>query len=142
MTTESPTVLSHAAKFYVAMQELAKPNEYHEQIFTGGMLAVYRETGASNSYYSRIRKVLVDSESITILQRGTGRQASEVRLNGLDENIFAIPLTPPGRGAILGSEVDRRLASLESWRGTTGGLNIAEVLRNFESRIARLESGR
>jgi hypothetical protein len=122
------------------LSERAKLNEYHELVFTGSLTKLYQELGASTSYYSPIRKLLVDSGAIEITQRGTRSQVSEVTVKQLSENISPDPLTAARPAATMGVEVDRRLASLEAWRETTGGLNIAEALRNMESRLSRLES--
>ena len=135
----NPTVLKYAIQLYQYLDERAEVNQYHEHVFTGRVGEAYKAIGASSTYHSDIRKLLIESGSVTVLQRGTGKQASEWVLNGLDENILVVPLTPPEPGATMGVQVDRRLAALESWRETTGGINIAEALRNMESRLTKLE---
>lgn len=134
------TVLQYAIKLYQYLDELAEVNEYHERVFTGKVSEAYKAVGASSTYHSDIRKLLIDSGSITVIQRGTGKQASEWALNGLDENILAVPLTPLGTAATMRAEVERRVRSLEAWRETTGGINIAEALRNIELRLSKVES--
>jgi hypothetical protein len=140
MTTVAiPARLRYAVEFYLILDKLAEENEYHERVFTGSMMKAYRQLGASSTYWTQIRKILVDSGSITILQRGTGNQASIIVLNGLDEKISAEALTRPARAATVGAEVERRVRTLEAWRETTGGINIAEALRNMERRLTKLE---
>jgi hypothetical protein len=137
MTTEA--IAEYARQLYNLMDSLAKENEYHERVFTGSITDLYKDIGASTSYYTAIRKFLLDAELITILQRGNAKQQSQVRLNELSENILRKPLTAAPRAATMGADVQRRLERLEAWRETTGGLNIAEALRNIEDRVTRLE---
>ena len=134
------TIIRYAVLFYQYLDERAEVNEYHERVFTGSVGEAYKAVGASSTYHSDIRKLLIDSGSVTVLQRGTGKQPSEWVLNGLDENILAVPLTPPDRAATVGAQVERRVRTLEAWRETTGGINIAEALRNIELRLGRLEA--
>lgn len=134
-------LLQYAIKFYQYLDEQARENEYHERVFTGKVSEAYKAVGASSAYHSGIRKLLIESGSVTVLKRGTGKQDSEWLLNGLDENILSVPLTPPGAAATMGAQVERRLQTLEAWRETTGGINIAEALRNIESRLTQLEAG-
>ena len=136
----TPAVLAYAILFYQYLDEQAEVNEYLERVFTGSKGEAYKAVGASSTHHSDIRRLLIESGSITELQRGTGKQDSIIVLNGLDENILAVPLTPPGRAATLPVGVARRLAALESWRETTGGINIQQALRNIELRLSKVES--
>lgn len=136
MSDEVSATAKYAAEFYNLMDSRAEENQYHERIFTGSLTKLYRELGASTAYYTRIRKVLIESGAIEILVRGNGKQPTQIKLN---QNISDQGLTARPPSATVGVEVERRLAALESWRETTGGLNIAEVLRNMESRLSELE---
>ena len=141
MKMSSYVVGEYAKRFYTLLKERAELNEYQELVFKGSLTKAFKQIGASSSYYSPIRKLLLESGSIEITQRGAGSQLSEVRVNELNENIFSEPLTGgSGRGTVGVDELGARVARLEAWRETTGGLNIAEALRNIEDRVLRLES--
>ncbi len=114
----------------------------HQLVFTGNFTEVYNYFGISSSMYSRIRRVLVESGSIEVVQKGTGAQPSIILLHGAPsaENLSDEGLTSPRRLATMVGQMQERLAALEAWRESIP-LNVTEALREHEVRIGQLEQG-
>lgn len=142
---------TYACEFYAELEkraniEVVEGTEF--LVFRGKLTDVFNELKASQTYYSQIRAILANYECVTILQRGTSAYESVLVLNHAPpspENISSQDLTRPTGAATLGSlgeaieDLGQRLKGLENWREGTGGINIGEVLRNFEQRLAKLE---
>jgi len=139
-----PTWAQQARRFYDLLWEYSMINEYGQRIFTGKLRDVYNATGASNASYTRIRKLLIELGVIRIVQRGNRHQLSVVEITG---ELPPSDLLPPGHltertaAATMVVEVERQVKSLTAWRESLlkGGLDIAEVLKDFELRLTRLE---
>jgi hypothetical protein len=107
-------------------------------------MELFNSMGVSDNFYSRIRRILLEYECITYLERGTKSYDTVLVLHHEPpENISPILLTSGRDGATLGDipDLERRLRVLEDWRiAITGGTDIIKVMQNFEGRIATLES--
>lgn len=112
-------------------------------VFRGRIGDVFKAANVSNTYYTPVRKILVDFGSITILERGTVHNPSLVILD---------PDRPPPTTAeelIVKSDpedltTDELLAMLlrrvEVLETRLGGINIVEAFRNVETRLSNVES--
>jgi len=132
-------------KFYAALVKKAEQDEETGMlVYEGSPTQLYKELGINPSYYTPIRKILLKTECITILQQGNRAQPTVWILNHEPpaQDSWPDDLTGDQVSATLRADFERRIAALEAWREnlTTGGLNISEVFRNFESRISTLES--
>jgi hypothetical protein len=139
--TES-AVIKYARVLYAILDSYAVDNEYGERIYTGFISEAYKDLGASSSYYTRIMRILVKVGAIEQVQRGARTQPSVIWLKGMPEEISPEGLTTAREAATLLAELERRTSALESWRETTGGLNIQEAFRNMENRLSKLERKR
>lgn len=143
-----PALEAKLQEFYdelVKHANLRKVQGKEVLVYEGHYSNLYKQVIGNPTYYTPIRKILVETESISILQRGNISQETIMVLNhpppAPDE--WPDDLTGEQVSATLRASYERRLAALETWRETTTGggkLNLLEVLRNFEERIAKLES--
>lgn len=145
--SETTALYRHLCKTYEILFERSVEEETGERIFRGNLTDVVKETGASRTYYSYIRRLLLSPSGdpcVTILQRGAGGIGSIVQLHHAPlkafETISISALTDSRSRATLMPDVLSRVEALEGWRETTKGVNLAEALRNFEKRISNLES--
>jgi hypothetical protein len=139
-----PTWALQARKFFELLQEQSELDEYHRRVFTGKLGDVFKETGASNASYSKIKQLLLAYEVVRIIQVGNRHQPTVIEITGqLPEGDLMPPghLTERTASATLVVEVERRVKSLTAWRESLekGGLDIAKALQDFELRITRLE---
>lgn len=130
---------------YQELEKLATPNEYGELEFSGKLSSVIRRTGASSSYYTRIRELLdspANDPCIQIIKRGAGRNPTVAILRHPPPSEWAgLDLTRARQSATL----DLDAAELERLRAFVkgiGGINLREALENHESRISQLERER
>lgn len=115
-------------------------------VFRGQLSDVFRELKVSQTFYSKIRAILIEYDCVTYLQRGTRAYDSVLLLNHPPpEEVPPEVLTRPSDPATLSAVADaleslsHSVSVLEKWRESTGGINISEALRNMELRLARLE---
>jgi hypothetical protein len=142
-------IYRHAVRMYEIMAERSFSTKYGERAFSGKLKDVFEETGASKAYYTPIRQLLDSPDldpCITVLERGNASQRTLIRLNHPPPPEWGViapkDLTAPAIGATMIVDLAARVERLEAWRETLGGVNLAEALRNFESRISRLEGER
>jgi len=131
-------------KFYQALFAVAETDaDLDLLVFSGSPTELFKQLKINPRYYTPIRKILLATESITILQQGNRASFSVWVLNHPPppQEKWPEDLTGAQVSATMRVEFERRIVALESWREslTTGGINIPEVLRNFELRIAKLE---
>jgi hypothetical protein len=136
-----------ALDFYRYLEEHSEVNEYEERQFKGNLMDAYLAVGGHRAWYSAIRKILESPEldpCIVYQQRGNPHQSTIINLYHPPSpdwgNLTAGDLTDTRGAAILIAEVQDRVQRLEAWRESLGGVNLAEVLRNFEMRLTRLEN--
>jgi hypothetical protein len=139
MTSSADNLVEWATDLYALMYVESKVNDYGERVFEGKVTDLFKHLDVGIGNYTPIRQVLVESGAIVFQQRGNRMQPSVIELRGA-EKISAEPLTRARRAAIVKlQDVDRRLAAVENWRETTGGINLGEALRSMELRLTRLE---
>lgn len=143
---EQPAILRYANQFYEIILESAKietfdegqyglimPGEY--LVFRGKVTDVYKQLKASQTYYARIRKLLINNGCVTFVERGARGSVSVLVLHHPPPPLAEIPpenlTTRPTFDTL-----SRRLERLEN---SLGGISIVEALVNMETRIAKLE---
>ena len=142
-----PAMARHCETFHAYLKAGAKLNDKGELIWEGSLTKAFQDCGLHIRYYTPVRALLLDTDSIEILHRGNRNSLSVIRVLPLGvtpealENISSGGLTGDTRAARL-RDMELRLNALEGWRDGIGRgeLNIAEVLRNFEMRITALEA--
>lgn len=137
------TVLKHATVFY---EELAKTSR--NGVFTGSLTKVFTNVcELPVSYYSPVKQMLDELGCLQIIERGTRKNPSVVKLlksppsgdADLPESIVKSleqPLTDRETVARLVEQVE----SLEAWRESQRGIVLVEALRNIERRLHALEN--
>jgi hypothetical protein len=131
-------IATHARRLYDAMLERSyQEDDVH--VFVGKVTELFNQLGISSAYYSRIRRMLIQSGSIQIVKRGARGVGSEVRLYRPPEDFTFEGLTHGANPATLLVELETRVRRLEAWRESQGGINISQALRNHENRLSQLE---
>jgi hypothetical protein len=127
----------HSIRFCELLEERGKRekiNDHHLKVFRGSITKLWNEVGASNAYYSQVKRSLEDMSCIVILQRGSVNVDSVVavlRTPSPDE--FAPQdLTKAEQPASLRQE-------LESVKRNIGGINIPDALQEIVERLEILE---
>lgn len=141
----NPVMIKYARQFYDALAERAELNEGGELVFTGKLLEVFHSLGVAQKYYTTTRRIFKLYECVRYIERGTKAYDSVLVLlhpppDELPPDVID-RLTNRERAANV-EDVARRVSALEDWREslTMGGTNISAILRNFEKRLAKLES--
>jgi hypothetical protein len=140
-----PAIERDTRRFYAALVERSEQDsDMPVLVFEGSPTELFKELKINPRYYTPIRKILLATESITILQTGNRSSPSVWVLNHEPPSHETWPqgLTGDAVSATLKGEFERRITALETWReNLTGGgkLNIFEALRDFEARTSRLE---
>lgn len=143
-TRDRPALERFTRLFYDALKEQSKRRN-GLVVFEGHFSKLFGDVVGNPRYYTSIRKTLVETESIEIIQKGNAFRPTICVLHHpppADVKTWPIDLTGAERAATMSRQFEKRVASLEAWREqTTGGgkANIAEVLRDYETRIAKLE---
>jgi len=130
----------HALAVYDELEKRAEHKENGEVVFTGKLTSVFAYHGVSTSLYSRVRRVLIESGSITIVERGRSGRPSVIRLHGAPspEILSEKDLTLNRDSARLVLQLEKRVSALEARLP----LNVTEALREHEVRIANLAASR
>lgn len=147
-----PATIRYANMLYDAMLLESEPypleDDPEARVYHGKVTELFSKLGISMSYYTPIRRYLTTNGSIKMVKRGGRGLASDVLLrhpppapDASSGNVKIEPdhLTARRHLATLVAEAEKRLDRLEAWRETTGGVNIAETMRNHESRITQIE---
>jgi hypothetical protein len=137
----TPNVLfEHASRYYAGLKEDANTEKMHGVdvlIFRGSVVSVFRSLGISQSYYSKIRKRLIDMGCTTLIRQG-GRGADTVlvlhREPTLEDwkNLTDAPLTAALDVAILAQRVED-IAKL------IGGINVKSAIADLALSIESLQ---
>jgi hypothetical protein len=145
-----PAWILQARAVFAEFESAAILNEYKESVWTGKLQSVFFKHAVPNNNRTRILKLLRELGVIEIRQRGNRHQQTVIVITGeLQPISSAEPLLPPEHlteprhGAMLiADNLAERVERLEAWRESLekGGLDLAEVVRDFELRITRLES--
>jgi hypothetical protein len=142
---QEPAWIRHARTLYTLLDERAEFNEYGERVFEGKVLDVFHEVGASNADFSKIIRLLQVNGLIRYVQRGNRHQPTLIEITGELQPGALLPaehLTAVVHAATLEADrLEQRVTALTAWRESLekGGLNLAEVVRDYELRITRLE---
>jgi hypothetical protein len=136
------TFINHCAKMYQALHERAVDKELSSgqtaRVFTGSYTDAWKSTGISQTYYSPIRKWLEKNKAILVLQTGGRSVDTVIVLQGL-------PDTPEAdgwlgnKGLTESTNYARLAESVAEIKKSLGGLNIVEILAEFETRVKSLE---
>lgn len=105
------------------------------KIYRGHVTRLWNQLGGSNAYYSKVMRNLTDLGCIAMLQRGAASTESVVaviRRPDADEISGGNRLTTGEAPAILRAEV-------EAIKRNVGGINIPEVMQEFDTRLKALE---
>jgi hypothetical protein len=114
------------------------------RVFRGSIVKAFRSLGISQSYYSEVRRGLLKSESISILQQGSRGIQSVIVLHKEPseeslETVEALGLTTPLEAAIVIQEL-RDLKRLIGMISVPDALvNIERRLQEFDNRIIKIE---
>jgi hypothetical protein len=136
----------YARQFYELLKaeaQLETTDGTELMVWRGKLTDVFRELKVTSKYYTTIRAILTKTGSITIVETGSRNRPSIVVLNHPPpslQKINNLGLTGTAPAATMMAELQRRISTLESWRETQGGINIAEALRNIEDRLTKLEA--
>lgn len=131
-----------ATAFFGALNERATTETHNGKevrIFRGKIVEAYKSLEISQAHYSEVRRGLLESDCITILQQGARGTVSIVILH-----------KPPTAEEYEARAVEKsRLtksidaatlaAQLEDLKRSIGGMNVVDVLHNFETRLQELE---
>jgi hypothetical protein len=141
MSNDSTSVLfEHTARYYQNLKEEANTESLHGVkvlVFRGSVVRVFRGLGVSQSYYSKIRKSLIEMGCLTVLQQG-GRSTDSVVVLHRDptaedwENLSDGALTSNLDVAILGQR-------LNDVTELIGGINVKSAIADLALRIEGLE---
>jgi hypothetical protein len=141
-----PVWISKARELFDLLADNAKLNKYGEVLFEGKLRDLYYQTGASNSDYTRIIGLLTTLEVIRFVRRGNRHQTTIIEITGeLPGDSLLPPESATERSAyatmVAAGEIRQAVSSLVAWRESLerGGLDLAEVIKNFELRLTRLE---
>ncbi len=150
--TSELAALTHARALYEELDRLATDEESEGEtlrVFRGKYGEVYHSLGIPRVHYTGIRKLLTEGGAITYAQRAARGRSGVVILNRppseADAELVPRKVLTTGAGdatMVLVREAAERIARLESWQESFGGMSIPEALRNFEQRIAALESNK
>lgn len=128
----------HAINFYKLLEEDAKLESLaglEVLVYRGPVSKLWHQTGASNAYYSRVMNSLHDMGCIAMIQRGSVNVLSAIAVlrPPKAEDFDAVDLTPAADPATMRQE-------LENVKRNIGGIDIAQVVIEFDARIKELEN--
>lgn len=144
---DKPVLELKALELYEAMVERAETREVGDEkflLYEGQYSHLFNQVVGNLTYYTPIRKILIETGSVSLVQRGNKNRDTVFVLHHAPppQDEWPQDLTGVGVSATMRVEFEKRLASLEAWReNLTGGgkLNLLEALRNFEDRLSKLE---
>lgn len=138
---DSPTttVGKHVFTVYDLLDQAAQDESIGKdqlRVFRGSFLAKYKESGLSQSYYSRIRTILTDLGSVSELQRGARNLDSVLILHGKPdveavEDMVKQILRPKEKAD---NELEQRVRNLEK---RLEGLDVGKAFEELWNAINR-----
>jgi hypothetical protein len=141
MSDSTSILFDYTCKYYDLLKEEARLESIRGAkvlVFRGSVVRIFRGMSVSQSYYSKIRKSLVDMGCVSVLRQGTRATDSVLVLHRAPtaedwENISDDALTPQLDLAII----SQRLDDLTKLMG--GGIDIGAALANHEVRLEEVE---
>jgi hypothetical protein len=140
-------LLKHTTALYHALDAAATTetvNGSDTRVFRGSIVETFRSIGISQSYYSEVRKGLLKSESISILQQGSKNAKSVIVLHKEPseeslETIESLGLTEEAEPAIVLQELRDLKRLIGSISVPDALVNIERRLQEFDNRITKVE---
>jgi hypothetical protein len=107
------------------------------RIFRGSVVRTYRSLDISNSYYSEVRRFLLETESVTFIRQGSrGNESVIVLHKEPDANSI---VTLQSLGLTREVEAGRVFQELRDLRRLIGSISIPDALVNIEQRLQEME---
>jgi len=136
----STAFTKNAVAFYNALRKEAKResmgNGHTAWVYRGKVVTTFHKTGISQSYYTRIRRTLIDSGCIKQLQQGSRNTPTVLLLlkRPVESQLTIdnINLTEVPSAAIMAQ-------SIKDLQDRIGSLKVVDALSNFEIRIREVE---
>lgn len=147
--TGTHKIVEFAMKFYDALVEQATIESWpspeqldtDKLVFRGKVTEVWNSLGASQTYYGRVRRLLLENGCFTLVERGQRNTDTVLVLHRPLPDDVKLPDAPLTSRATFAT-LSRRIEALEAIQENLGGLDIGQALRGMEIRIAHLESKR
>jgi hypothetical protein len=136
---------SYLLQLYEAMEKESAPigKSKKLRLYEGKVVTTFQTIGISAAYYTELFNVLKELGCIELVDRGVRGRPTKYRLHGKPtedayEARYVKGLTTADKPATIPlDELEQRIKNLE---GRLSGLQIKEIIVNYEDRIASLES--
>lgn len=139
-TPNAPTAVQrHALTVYNRLKSEAKEEQGKLLVWRGVFTTTYASLGISQQYYQRVVKCLEYNGVIDWVQRGKRGIESVIVIHPLPELPLAVPEKKPAKSLTDDPVFARMVDRIEALELNTGGINIGEVLINYEERLQALE---
>lgn len=128
-----PKLFEHACTLYDLMQKQAEGDT-----FEGSKVTLFRKTGISQGYYTKIFDILTETGSIEQIRRGDSSVPTLIKLNKrptLDDfnTAYRSSLTKP-------TAVDTLRQRVDALEQKGGEINLNSYIVNFDKRLTGLEA--
>lgn len=140
--THPSAVERHALTVYNRLKSEAKVEQENLLIWRGTFTTTYSSLGLSQQYYQRVVKFLEFNGVIEWIQKGKRGIESIILLHDLPDTPLVLPDKPTPKTLTSDPAFARLTDRVEALELHTGGINIGEVLINFEERLRELEVGK
>ena len=132
---ENATALYHALDAAATTEAL---NGQMARVFRGSIVRTYRSLDISQSYYSEVRRDLIDSDSITIIRQGSKNAQSVIVLHK-EPDEESLP-TNESLGLTHDAEAAIVLQELNDLKRLIGSISIPDALVNIERRLQEMDN--
>jgi hypothetical protein len=141
VTPNAPTATQrHALILYNRLKSEAKIEQGDLLVWRGALTTTYTDLGISQQYYQRVVKCLEFNEVIEWAQKGKRGIESVIVLHPLPELPLSLPEKKPAKALTDDPIFAKLVDKVEALEEMIGGLDIAEVLVNYEERLRALEA--
>jgi hypothetical protein len=133
----TPRQFIHLHQLYQAMV-----SESTDGVYEGKVVETFQRLNISMSYYTTLFNALKELGCIELIERGVRSRPTKYRLHGSpDEDAYAARYASDLTGGAIPatislSELEQRISNMER---RLQGLEIKQVVVNFESRLSALE---
>lgn len=139
----APRFVEHCIALYNELDRQARLEDFEgtiQKVFKGSLLQAFKNTGISQSYYTKIYGALKASECIIVASRGGRGAPSVVILLGrpTSEILSELPLTFGPSAAKLGARITELESRLKRLENLLGGLDVKKALIEVDRRLAEL----